>query len=376
MNLLSFLLKASKGTVVLSISAGAIAGVAGVGLIALVHTELGRTGGSALPLAWAFVGLWLLSALMRFVAQSALIRLAQRSVTHLCLYLCEKILALPLRQFETINSAALLAILTEDVVIVAHALVGIPLLCINLPVVIACFAYIGWLSPSVLLCALGVAATAIFIYQVLAAKGLRHLMAARAEQDALVGHFRSLIEGFRELKVHRRRRAAFLADCLEASAASVRDRTTAGLTLYAAAGSWSLAAFFGFMGILLFVLPLFVELSRPVLSGSILVVLYVMSPLDVVVTWIPLLGRARASLLRIEGLIPPLEDHVVEEIAAPVPGFAVFHDSLQLTGVMFSYECRPQDGGFSLGPIELTLRSGELVFLTGGNGSGKTTLLK
>jgi putative ATP-binding cassette transporter len=38
-----------------------------------------------------------------------------------------------------------------------------------------------------------------------------------------------------------------------------------------------------------------------------------------------------------------------------------------------------QDGGsteFELGPINLTLQPGELVFLIGGNGSGKTTLVK
>ena len=41
------------------------------------------------------------------------------------------------------------------------------------------------------------------------------LRRARARQDALVGHFRTLIGGFRELKLHRGRREAFLAESLE-----------------------------------------------------------------------------------------------------------------------------------------------------------------
>jgi len=49
------------------------------------------------------------------------------------------------------------------------------------------------------------------------------------------------------------------------------------------------------------------------------------------------------------------------------------HD-LTLSHVKHSYG--DGDNNFVLGPIDLNLRAGELVFLTGGNGSGKTTLAK
>lgn len=51
---------------------------------------------------------------------------------------------------------------------------------------------------------------------------------------------------------------------------------------------------------------------------------------------------------------------------------------LELRGVAFTYETRREAGssGFTVGPIDLTLRRGDLVFITGGNGSGKTTLMK
>jgi putative ATP-binding cassette transporter len=43
---------------------------------------------------------------------------------------------------------------------------------------------------------------------------------------------------------------------------------------------------------------------------------------------------------------------------------------------MHNYPSEEKDEGFMLGPIDLTLRPGELVFFIGGNGSGKTTLAK
>ena len=41
-----------------------------------------------------------------------------------------------------------------------------------------------------------------------------------------------------------------------------------------------------------------------------------------------------------------------------------------------AYRREGQPHGFVLGPIDLTFRAGEIVFIIGGNGSGKTTLAK
>src|SRR5699024_7428626 len=53
--------------------------------------------------------------------------------------------------------------------------------------------------------------------------------------------------------------------------------------------------------------------------------------------------------------------------------------TIELREVMFAYASESDNtanNGFSVGPINLTLRRGELVFLIGSNGSGKTTLAR
>jgi len=48
--------------------------------------------------------------------------------------------------------------------------------------------------------------------------------------------------------------------------------------------------------------------------------------------------------------------------------------SLVCRQVTHTYYREREDGHFTLGPIDLSLNAGEVVFITGGNGSGKTTL--
>ena len=236
----------------------------------------------------------------------------------------------------------------------------------------------GLALAAALACGLAVAVPAVLGCMALSARGLRHLRAARGEQDAMVGHFRTLIDGFRELKLHRGRRDAFLADDLAPAASAVRDRTVSGLSLYAVSAGWSQVALFGFIGLLLFLLPGLAGLDRSTLAGAVLIVLFLMPSLDVLLAWTPALGRARASLQRIEALLPSLEPRHAEVGAETAEGRrapAILGESIELGGVTYAYRSGGDDG-FVLGPIDLILRPGELVFLIGGNGSGKTTLVK
>jgi putative pyoverdin transport system ATP-binding/permease protein len=374
MNLLRFLLRASWGVVALAVLAGIGSGLCGVGLIALINAELGAHRPASHVLAWSFVGLCVTAAGTRVIAQAAMVRLAQGSISRLVAHLCRRTLALPLRQFEEVDPASLLAVLTDDTIVLSNALIGIPLICINGPIVVACLAYVGWLSPMVLLCALGVAVPALVGYEVLASLGMRRLKLGREGQDALVAHFRTLTSGFRELKLHSPRREAYLRDGVECASASVRDHNTAGLTLFALAGSWGQAAFFGYIGLLLFVLPQLPGIGRESLTGAVLVTLYIMSPLDVIVTWIPVLGRARISLNKIEQLGVTLKARDAENspLLAARPGE---FESIRLADIEYTY-MHGNEREFTLGPIDLELNAGELVFLVGGNGSGKTTLVK
>jgi putative ATP-binding cassette transporter len=377
MNLMRFLLRSSRRTVILSAIVGAAGGVVGVALIALIQRELARTGSRSETLVWAFFALCLASAATRAIAQIAMVKVGQAAIATLSLHLVRRILALPLRAFEAIDSAAVLSALTEDVTLIANAMVGLPHLCINVPIVIACLVYTGWLAPRSMACGVIFAALATGIYVILSARGMKALGRARERQALLVDHCRTLIGGFRELKVHRGRREAYLALSLEPTMESARKDMVGGMAHFAVAEGWGQLAYFGFIGLLLFVAPFVEPISRPTLVSAVLIVLYLMTPLDIILTWVPVLGRAQVSLRRVEALFPSLEGHGDDGGGRGVPvKHLALAESIQLEGVSFSYGDAGDDFGFVLRPIDLTLRPGELVILAGGNGSGKTTLVK
>ena len=68
-----------------------------------------------------------------------------------------------------------------------------------------------------------------------------------------------------------------------------------------------------------------------------------------------------------------LEDRPINVLAS---SRLAFQTELELSEVTYAYHRGGGRADFVLGPVDLTLRPEELVFLVGGNGSGKTTLVK
>jgi putative ATP-binding cassette transporter len=374
MKLLRLLLRSSKRGVLLSTLTGLAGGAGSVGLIALIHIALSREESSAVLLAGGFAGLCLAVLFSRIASQTLMIRLGQNSVFRLYTHLSRQILGVGLRRLEEMGIHRLLAALTEDVPAIAAAVTGLPIACVNVAILLCCLGYLGWLSPVLLAGALGFLVAGVFSYLLAVRFALGQLHQARQEHDALMKHFRGLTEGLKELKLHRGRREAFLGQLLDVSAARLRDRNTAGMTVYAAAGTWGQLLFFVCIGLLLFS-PVLHGFSREVVSGYALTILYAISPLETIMAWLPVIGRAGVALQSVENLGLSLAARAGEsEDGRPSP-LPACCEVVELAGVMHAY--RDESGeGFLLGPIDLQLCRGEVVFLVGGNGSGKTTLAK
>jgi putative pyoverdin transport system ATP-binding/permease protein len=198
---------------------------------------------------------------------------------------------------------------------------------------------------------------------------------ARKEANTLQNHFRALTQGTKELKIHHQRRQAFIAESLEGTSGAIQRYNLAGFKIYAAAASWGQTLVFVVVGLIVFLLPHLRQIASPTLTAYAITLLYLMTPLQVVMNLLPQVSRANVALKTVRELGFTLISKGSEEVAEVGPATSDWN-KLELRGVTRSYRREGEDESFVLGPINLTLKPGELVFITGGNGSGKTTLAK
>ncbi len=376
LKLIYFLLRNARVTVVLAVIAGLIGGAASAGLIALINLSLARQAGIGTPLFWAFVGLCLLVPVARFISGFLLVRLAQRAIFDLRLGLSRRIVAARLRSLEEVGSPRLLASLTEDVTAISEAAVSLPYLSMQIAILIGCLVFLAWLSLPVFAGVFVFLALAVTFLKLMEARAAGSFRAARDSQDALFDHFKSLTEGNKELKLHSSRRGAFLDRVLQPTAEKYRHSQVVGRTIYNFVGSWAQILFFGLLGLIIFALPRFEDVGVAVQMGYIITILYLLGPLESVLnSLLPSFVRAGIALRKVQSLGLSLDQSATERPAEPGDPAPAWR-SLQLDGATHAYHREGESERFVLGPVELRLEPGELVFLIGGNGSGKTTLAK
>jgi putative pyoverdin transport system ATP-binding/permease protein len=89
----------------------------------------------------------------------------------------------------------------------------------------------------------------------------------------------------------------------------------------------------------------------------------------------PQVARADVALDKLDSLKLELEGSSPPPLAL-TPLRSKTFSSILLDGACHSYTNDADDRVFTLGPLNLTLRPAEIVFVVGGNGSGKTTFAK
>ncbi len=376
MRILSFLTRYSRGFLALGILASLASGAVYSTLIALINFTVERATPPTRPDIVLFLVLLVLFPVVRTAAQVLLAQLGQRALADLRVRMAKRILQAPLRSLEELGGGRLLATLADDTVTISAAFGGLALILMHLGIVLGCLVLLATISLPLFAGVVVFVVVAVLAYRYGLDRALRFLGQARETQDRLYRYLRSLTDGLKELKLNRERQDHFVGALLEPTSHQYATQQVSAAVRLGISGSWVTFVYFLLIGLLFVLGPQELGTPMSVVIQTVLTLMFMAISIDVVSQLMPALGRATVALNKVEKLGISLD-----QLALPAPrqlpaSTTAGWQALELAGVTHAYHRERENDSFTLGPIDLRFRRGELVFLVGGNGSGKTTLAK
>jgi putative ATP-binding cassette transporter len=206
----------------------------------------------------------------------------------------------------------------------------------------------------------------------------RRLTEERAEaskQERLfLSRLTDFLDGFKEVRMHAGRSADLFDDAVEASEESANIKIRVQAATFRMIAS-SQAYMYLLLAIVVFVAPLFSTASGTAsITKTTTALLFVIGAFFGLVQSIPVLLNANAAADRLAKLEVDLRQTASAEAASD--RLPERFDTIEMRNVVFQYTDQHSETAFQIGPLDFTLRKGDLVFVTGGNGSGKSTFLR
>ncbi|WP_196087431.1 multidrug ABC transporter permease/ATP-binding protein [Enterobacter ludwigii] len=337
----------------------------GIGLIAFINVRLIEMVDTSLAVLPEFLGLLLLLMAVTLGSQLALTALGHHFVFRLRSEFIKRILDTQVERVEQLGSASLLAGLTSDVRAITIAFVRLPELVQGIILTFGSAAYLAWLSTKML------AVTALWIVItiwggfLLVSRVYKHMAVLRETEDKLYNDYQTVLEGRKELTLNRERAEHIFNHLYIPDAREYRHHIILADTFHLSAVNWSNIMMLGAIGLVFWMANSLGWADTNVAATYSLTLLFLRTPLLSAVGALPTLLSAQVAFNKLNKF-----DLAPFKAEFPRPQAFPNWQTLELRNVMFRY----QDNAFSVGPVNLTIHRGELLFLIGGNGSGKSTL--
>ena len=279
--------------------------------------------------------------------------------------------------FENIDKSHIYTRINQDTNFISQSALLIINSCQSALILVFCLFYIAWLSKVAFFITVGAIIAAVIIY-LMYRKEVNHLLQEITDKETeLFDSLTHIVDGFKELKVNRRKSDHVFTHFKDISDSTEKIKIKTGIA-FVTDFVYSQTFFYILIAILVFLLPMFIDTYSEVIIKLVMAVLFIIGPVEMVVGVIPVLARANVAvgnLYKLEELIDKEGGIIPQTEQAPFQPIESFRE-IRIDKATFNYKDKDEKVLFHLGPIDLSIKSGEVVFLVGGNGCGKSTLLK
>jgi putative ATP-binding cassette transporter len=368
-----------------------LAGLTQAFVLALISTasqRAAKSGNNIVPLLLFSVALIAHILSQKYIMQKS-VDLVEGVLYNIRRRVADKIRNSELQAFEKIGRSRIYSNITKETITISQAASPIVIACQSGIMVLFALVYLAWLSLAVFLATVILAAVGISIHVERAKERRADMQKGFDRENEFIDLLTHLLDGFKEVKMSTAR-SADLAYHMQKVSAEVRDLKILYGHQFAVHFIFSQTAFYVLIAVIVFFLPYMAEETRGVVVQSAAAILFIVGPLSNFIGSIPAFANANVAAENITALESDLDkghegattSTDIATLQQPLPSLWLWSPQIKLVNqieferVKFHYFDRSGIPTFSIGPLDLTLRAGETVFIVGGNGSGKSSFLK
>ncbi len=281
-------------------------------------------------------------------------------------------------KFEKLDDGRVLAVLNNDTTQLGQSANFFVAVASSLITVLGAFMYLATIAFWTTIVTVAVITVVATVYSIVSQKASVLFNEARNTQNVYLGLLTGLRDGFKELSLHSAKKKSYKSD-VEDICQTFRSTSSKAMIKFVNAFMVGESMLIFVLGSVGFGIPLILpDMQTATLMSYIMVLLYLIGPVNGILNSIPGIMQVRISWNRVQNLmkdipanIPETEmEKIVEADALPAV------EKIEAQGVYFAYEAEEESEKFAVGPLDFDAQKGEIVFIVGGNGSGKTTLAK
>ncbi len=356
-----------------------IAGMANASLLSIVNTgaELVEDESENYRFFAMYITVFMIffiakkSALLKANAQMEVIIHNVRNRISNKLSLCE------LSTIESLDTASVFVRLTKDASVVANITLSITNATQSIIMMFFALIYVFYISPITFFIIIVTIICGILIY-LSHSKNIREgLIKSYKIEDEFFHLINGILKGFKELKINSDKNRSFLKE-----KQIILDKL---LILRKESGSrfvinmiFSEVFLYILLGSIIFIIPHFIPEKNSEVIKIVATTLFIIGPLTMTSALIPTISKASIaakSLYDLELILDKNQKNLVQPIEKAEPIKSNFN-TIELKKLEFHYLDKDKSELFAIGPIDLEIKKGELIFIIGGNGSGKSTFIK
>ncbi|HEX2867286.1 MAG TPA: cyclic peptide export ABC transporter [Ignavibacteriales bacterium] len=357
----------------------ALSGLSSAGVLAIINLAAKNAAKDSLNISYILmfastVGIFVTS--QKFILTSGIL-VIEEILNNIRLRLSDKIRRTDLLNIEQIGKAEIYNRLTQECTLISQMAPYIITALQSAIMLLFVFGYIAILS---------ILAAVLLVLLILAGVLVFHKNNVKVYADleetnkAEIKFFVSLtdiLNGLKEIKLNRKKSSDLFRHFEKISLRLKELKIDTG-NKFSENMVFSQAFIYIILGAIVFVLPRL----KPDMAGQIVstttAMLFAIGPLTSIVSMLPVFGKVNIAIKNIYQLEEELDQQVNPNEVQPINGENRFSDfkEILLNDLYFEYKNGDGKDSFSIGPIDLKVTRGEVIFIIGGNGCGKTTFLK